>query len=73
MAPGSATRSAAIDNLQQLQSDLERPRHQGGHRRPAGHPHATIASTRASVTLELIAAVRNKGVDAFNEIMRMQA
>ena len=34
---------------------------------------ATIASTRASVTLELVAAVRNKGVDAFNEIMRMQA
>jgi len=34
---------------------------------------ATIAATRASVTLELIAAVRNKGVDAFNEIMRMQA
>ncbi len=32
-----------------------------------------IASARASVTLELVAAVRNKGVDAFNEIMRMQA
>lgn len=36
--------------------------------------HASmIASTRAAVTLELVAAVRNKGVDAFNEIMRMQA
>jgi len=35
--------------------------------------NAMIASTRASVTLELVAAVRNKGVDAFNEIMRMQA
>lgn len=34
---------------------------------------ATIASTRAAVTLELVAAVRNKGVEAFNEIMRMQA
>lgn len=34
---------------------------------------AMIASTRASVTLELITAVRNKGVDAFTEIMRMQA
>ncbi|CAH0214046.1 MULTISPECIES: flagellar hook-basal body complex protein FliE [unclassified Microbacterium] len=34
---------------------------------------AMIASSRASVTLELVAAVRNKGVDAFNEIMRMQA
>ncbi len=34
---------------------------------------AMIASSRASVTLELVAAVRNKGVDAFNGIMRMQA
>jgi flagellar hook-basal body complex protein FliE len=35
--------------------------------------NATIASTRAAVSLELIATVRNKGIDAFNEIMRMQA
>lgn len=34
---------------------------------------AMIASTRAAVTLELVAAVRNKGVEAFTEIMRMQA
>lgn len=33
---------------------------------------ATIASTRASTTLALTAAVRDKGVSAFNEIMRMQ-
>lgn len=36
--------------------------------------HASmIASSRAAVTLELVAAVRNKGVEAFTEIMRMQA
>ena len=34
---------------------------------------ATIAATRAQVTLELVSAVRNKGVEAFNDIMRMQA
>ncbi|MFB8891472.1 MULTISPECIES: flagellar hook-basal body complex protein FliE [Microbacterium] len=34
---------------------------------------AMIASSRASVTLELVAAVRNKGIEAFNDIMRMQA
>jgi flagellar hook-basal body complex protein FliE len=34
---------------------------------------ATIAATRAQVTLELVSAVRNKAVDAFTEIMRMQA
>lgn len=63
----------AIDGLQQLQStsnDLALKAVTGDltdiHR-------ATLASTRAQVTLELVAAVRNKGVDAFNEIMRMQA
>jgi flagellar hook-basal body complex protein FliE len=35
--------------------------------------NATLAATRAQVTLELMATMRNKGVDAFNEIMRMQA
>ena len=34
---------------------------------------ATIASARAAVTLELVSTLRIRGVDAFNEIMRMQA
>lgn len=33
----------------------------------------TIAATEAQVALELTVALRNKAVDAFNEIMRMQA
>lgn len=32
-----------------------------------------IASTQAQLTTQLTVAVRNKAVDAFNEIMRMQA
>ncbi len=32
----------------------------------------TIAATESAVTLELTTAIRNKAVDAFNEIMRMQ-
>jgi len=32
-----------------------------------------IASTEASLGLQLTTAVRNKALDAFNEIMRMQA
>lgn len=34
---------------------------------------ATIAATRAQLTLETVAAIRNKAVDAFNTIMNMQA
>ncbi|WP_250443803.1 flagellar hook-basal body complex protein FliE [Actinotalea sp. C106] len=33
----------------------------------------TIASSQSAVALELTAAIRNKAVDAFTEIMRMQA
>jgi flagellar hook-basal body complex protein FliE len=68
-----ASLSGAVDNLQQLQStsnELSIQAVTGG----LDDIHtAMIASTRAQVTLELVAAVRNKGVDAFNEIMRMQA
>lgn len=34
---------------------------------------ATIASSRSSIALETITTFRNRGVEAFNEIMRMQA
>ncbi len=32
----------------------------------------TIAANEAAVATQLVVAVRNKGVEAFNEIMRMQ-
>jgi flagellar hook-basal body complex protein FliE len=72
--PGFASAmTGAVDELQQLQStsnDLAIKAVTGD---LDDIHNATIASTRAQVTLELVAAVRNKGVDAFNEIMRMQA
>ncbi|MCU1577827.1 MAG: flagellar hook-basal body protein FliE [Rhodoglobus sp.] len=68
-----ATLAGAVDNLQQLQStsnDLAVKAVTGD----LNDIHqATIAATRAQVTMEVVAAVRNKGVEAFNEIMRMQA
>jgi flagellar hook-basal body complex protein FliE len=65
--------SGAVDNLQQLQSTSNSLAIQAVTGNLSDIHNATIASTRAQVTLELVAAVRNKGVDAFNEIMRMQA
>ncbi len=63
----------AVDNLQQLQSTSNSLAIQAVTGSLSDIHNATIASTRAQVTLELVAAVRNKGVDAFTEIMRMQA
>ncbi|MCW4385736.1 flagellar hook-basal body complex protein FliE [Salinibacterium sp. SYSU T00001] len=65
--------SGAIDGLQQLQSTSNELAIKAVTGDLDDIHDATIASTRAAVTLELIAAVRNKGVEAFNEIMRMQA
>lgn len=65
--------SGAVDNLQQLQSTSNSLAIQAVTGNLSDIHNAMIASTRAQVTLELVATVRNKGVDAFNEIMRMQA
>ena len=65
--------TGAVDNLQQLQATSNTLAIQAVTGDLNDIHTATIASTRAQVTLELVAAVRNKGVDAFNEVMRMQA
>ncbi len=65
--------SGAVDNLQQLQGTSNTLAIQAVTGDLNDIHTATIASTRAQVTMELVAAFRNKGVDAFNEIMRMQA
>jgi flagellar hook-basal body complex protein FliE len=65
--------TGAIDNLQSLQGTSDRLAIQAVTGNLDDIHDATIASSRAQVTLELVAGVRNKAVDAFNEIMRMQA
>ena len=62
-----------MDNLQQLQSTSNELAVSAVTGNLDDIHNATLAATRAQITLELVAAVRNKGVDAFNEIMRMQA
>ena len=69
----AASLGGAIDNLQGLQNTSDSLAVQAVTGNLTDIHDATIAATRAQVTLELVAAVRNKGVDAFNEIMRMQA
>ncbi|MCK2026545.1 flagellar hook-basal body complex protein FliE [Microbacterium sp. SSW1-47] len=65
--------TGAIDELRSLQSDSDALKVTAVTGDLDDIHAAMIASSRAAVTLELVAAVRNKGVDAFNEIMRMQA
>ncbi|MDR6972270.1 flagellar hook-basal body complex protein FliE [Leifsonia shinshuensis] len=65
--------TGAVDDLQQLQGTSDKLAIQAVTGNLDDIHDATIASTRAQVTLELVAGVRNKAVDAFNEIMRMQA
>lgn len=69
----AASLGGAIDNLQGLQNTSNALAIQAVTGNLSDIHDATIAATRAQVTLELVAAVRNKGVDAFNDIMRMQA
>ena len=65
--------ASAVDNLQQLQSTSNELAVKAVTGDLNDIHQATIAATRAQVTMEVVAAVRNKGVEAFNDIMRMQA
>lgn len=69
----AATLASAVDGAQALQGESKTLAIRAVTGDLTDIHDATLASTRAAVTLELVAAVRNKGVEAFNEIMRMQA
>lgn len=69
----AASLAGAVDNLagtQQRVSDLGVAAVSG--RLDNVHDY-TVAASEAAVALELTVAIRNKAVDAFNEVMRMQA
>ncbi|MGJ0388363.1 flagellar hook-basal body complex protein FliE [Microbacterium sp. CGR1] len=65
--------TGAVENLQQLQSTSNGLAVQAVTGDLQDIHQAMIASSRASVTLDLVVAVRDRSVSAFNEIMRMQA
>ncbi|WP_199706344.1 flagellar hook-basal body complex protein FliE [Amnibacterium setariae] len=69
----SSVLGGAVQNLSNLQSSADQLAVKAVTGDLTDIHQATLAATRAQVTMELVSAVRNKGVDAFNEIMRMQA
>lgn len=64
---------SGVDRLQQLQSTAQDLSVKAVTGTLTDVQDYTIAASEASLATELTAAVRNKAVDAFNEIMRMQA
>ena len=62
----------AVENLDGLQNTADKAGMQAATGRLTDVHDYMIASSKAQVATELTVAVRNKAVDAFNEIMRMQ-
>ncbi|WP_295011332.1 flagellar hook-basal body complex protein FliE [uncultured Microbacterium sp.] len=65
--------TGAVDGLQQLQSTSNDLAVRAVTGDLQDIHQATIAAARAAVTLDVVVAVRDRGVAAFNDIMRMQA
>ncbi len=66
--------TSAVDNLSGLQNTADSAAIKAITSGDLTDIHqATLAATRAQVTMEVVTAVRNKGIDAFNQIMNMQA
>lgn len=69
----AATLGGAMDQLQSLQATSNELAIQAAAGELPDIHTATLAATRASVAMEMAVTFRNRGVEAFNEIMRMQA
>ena len=74
-APADATKSAFANGLQQVQGSLDQA-DALGQQLASGeltdlHEYMA-ASTKASLAVELTVAIRDKAVEAYQEIMRMQ-
>ena len=64
--------SGGLDNLQQLQNTADTLAVQAATGSLTNVHDYMIAATKASLATDLTVAVRNKAVESFNEILRMQ-
>jgi flagellar hook-basal body complex protein FliE len=65
--------ASGLDQVQQLQANADNLAVQAAAGTLSDPAQLMAATTEANLATELTVAVRNKAVDAFNEIMRMQA
>ena len=65
--------SASLETLQRMQTNADNLAVQAATGQLTDVHDYIIAATEASLATQLTVAVRNKALDAFNEIMRMQA
>jgi flagellar hook-basal body complex protein FliE len=69
----ASTLSASLENLQGMQTKTDNLAVQAATGQLTDVHDYIIAATEANLATQLAVAVRNKALDAFNEIMRMQA
>jgi flagellar hook-basal body complex protein FliE len=69
----ASTLSSSVDSLQAMQANTDQLAVKAVTGNLSDVHDYTIAATESSVAMELTATVRNRAVEAFNEIMRMQA
>ncbi len=68
----AAVLARQVDSLQAVQSNADALATQAATGDLRDVHDYMIASTEASLTTDMVVTVKNKAVDAFNEIMRMQ-
>jgi len=72
-ATGFASALSSVDQLQQMQSTTDSLAVKAVTGSLTDVHDYTVAASESKLAIELTAAVRNKAIDAFTEIMRMQA